>query len=54
MVCAQMEEACAYGVARHAAVDDTQELLGREGLLLGASMLREVGLNPIVINLEAS
>lgn len=35
MVCAPMEEACAYGAARHAALDDTLELLGREGLLGG-------------------
>lgn len=44
MVCAQMEKACAL----------SQELLRREGLLPGASMLCEVHLDPILINLEAS
>jgi len=35
MVCAQMEKACAYGAARHAALADTRELLGGEGRLRG-------------------
>lgn len=35
MVCAQIEEACVYDAAGHTALDDTQELLGRKGLLRG-------------------